>query len=147
MLWSLVSRNNKVFLRNKILVFFSLLSVLILIGVYAIFLQKLQIDSIEQYVPVSPMIEVMVSEWMVAGLLSIIAMTTTLAMFGIYIKDIESKITADFLVTDASRFKIQLSYVISSFIIGFLMTFIGWNVNTNLDKNYRGCSLYSIGVK
>ncbi|AWE07140.1 multidrug ABC transporter permease [Lysinibacillus sp. 2017] len=126
MLWSLVSRNNKVFLRDKVLVFFSLLSVLILIGVYVIFLQKLQVSSIEQYVPISPAIEVMVSEWMVAGLLSIIAMTTTLATFGIYIKDIESKITADFLVTDASRFKIQLSYVISSFIIGFIMTFIGF---------------------
>lgn len=125
MLWSLVSRNNKVFLRNKILVFFSLLSVLILIGVYAIFLQKLQVDSINQYVPVTPTIEVMVSEWMVAGLLSIIAMTTTLATFGIYIKDKESKITADFLVTEASRFKIQLSYVISSFIVGIIMTFIG----------------------
>lgn len=106
-------------------VFFSLLSVLILVGLYAIFLQKLQVNSIEQYVPVSPAIEVMVSEWMVAGLLSIIAMTTTLATFGIYIKDIESKITADFLVTEASRFKIQLSYVISAFIIGFIMTFIG----------------------
>jgi multidrug/hemolysin transport system permease protein len=126
LLWSLVSRNNKVFLRNKILVFFSLLSVFILIGVYAIFLQKLQVNSIEQYVPVSPAIEVLVSEWMVAGLLSIIAMTTTLATFGIYIRDIESKITSDFLVTDASRFKIQLSYVMSSFIIGFVMTFIGF---------------------
>ena len=71
-------------------VFFSLLSVLILVGLYAIFLQKLQVNSIEQYVPVSPAIEVMVSEWMVAGLLSIIAMTTTLATFGIYIKDINS---------------------------------------------------------
>lgn len=121
-----MSRNNKVFLRDKVTVFFSLLSVLILIGVYAIFLQKLQVNSIEQYVPVTPVIEVMVSEWMVAGLLSIIAMTTTLATFGIYIKDIESKKTADFLVTDASRFKIQLSYVISSLIIGFIMTFIGF---------------------
>ena len=121
-----MSRNNKVFLRDKVTVFFSLLSVLILIGVYAIFLQKLQVNSIEQYVPVTPVIEVMVSEWMVAGLLSIIAMTTTLATFGIYIKDIESKKTADFLVTDASRFKIQLSYVIRSLIIGFLMTFIGF---------------------
>ena len=126
MLWSLVSRNNKVFIRDKVTVFFSLLSVLILIGVYAIFLQKLQVNSIEQYVPVTPIIEVMVSEWMVAGLLSIIAMTTTLATFGIYIKDIESKKTADFLVTDASRFKIQLSYVISSLIIGFIMTLIGF---------------------
>lgn len=126
MLLSLVSRNNKVFFRNKLLVFFSLLSVLILIALYAIFLQNLQVNSIAEYVPVTPEIEVLVSEWMVAGLLSIIAMTATLGVFGIYIKDLESKTTADFLVTAASRYKIQLSYVISSFIIGFSMTFIGF---------------------
>ncbi|MEK3765508.1 MULTISPECIES: ABC transporter permease [unclassified Solibacillus] len=126
MLLSLVSRNNKVFLRNKLLVFFSLLSVLILIGLYAIFLQNLQVNSIAEYVAVTPEIEVLVSEWMVAGLLSIIAMSATLGVFGIYIKDLESKTTADFLVTAASRYKIQLSYVISSFIIGFSMTFIGF---------------------
>lgn len=126
MLLSLVSRNNKVFLRNKMLVFFSLLSVLILVGLFAMFLQKLQVNSVAQYVPVTPEIEVMVSEWMVAGLLSIIAMTATLGVFGIYIKDLETKTIADFLVTAASRFKIQLSYVLSSFIIGFSMTFIGF---------------------
>lgn len=119
-------RNNKVFLRNKMLVFFSLLSVLILIGLYAIFLQELQVSSIEQYVPVTPDLKVLVSEWMIAGLLSVIAMTSTLGVFGIYIKDIETKTTADFLVTAVSRIKIQLSYVISSFVIGFSMTFIGF---------------------
>src|SRR4051812_43903777 len=118
MLLSLVSRNNKVFLRNKMLVFFSLLSVLILVSLYAVFLQKLQVNSIAEYVSVTPEIEIMVSEWMVSGLLSIIAMTATLGVFGIYIKDLESKTTADFLVTAASRFNIQLSYVISSFVIG-----------------------------
>ena len=126
MLLSLVSRNNKIFFRNKLLVFFSLLSVLILIALYATFLQNLQVNSITEYVPITPEIEIMVSEWMIAGLLSIIAMTATLGVFGIYIKDLESKTTADFLVTAASRYKIQLSYVISSFIIGFSMTFIGF---------------------
>lgn len=126
MLLSLVSRNNKVFLRNKMLVFFSLLSVLILVALFATFLQKLQVNAIAEYVPVTTEIEVMVSEWMITGLLSIIAMTSTLGVFGIYIKDLELKTTADFLVTAASRFKIQLSYVISAFIIGFSMTFIGF---------------------
>lgn len=126
MLLSLVARNNKVFLRNKILVFFSLLSVIILVGLYAIFLQKLQVDAIAQIVPVTSDIEIMVSEWMIAGLLSIIAMTATLGVFGIYIKDMETKTTADFLVTAASRFTIQLSYIISSIIIGFSITFVGF---------------------
>lgn len=126
MLLSLISRNNKVFLRNKMLVFFSLLSVLIAVGLYAIFLQKLQVDSINQFIPVNNDIELLVSEWMVAGILTTTAMTSTLGVFGIYIHDLESKRTADFLVTSASRFKIQLSYVFSSLIIGFAMTFVAF---------------------
>lgn len=126
MLISLITRNNKVFLRNKMLVFFSLLSVLISIGVYAIFLQKLQIDAISQAVPVTTTIEVLVSEWMVAGILTSIAMTSTLSVFAIYIQDLETKRTADFLVTSTSRIKIQLSYVGSSLLIGFMMTFIAF---------------------
>ena len=126
MLISLISRNNKVFLRNKTLVFFSLLSVLISVGIYAIFLQKLQVDSISQVIPVTTAIEVLVSEWMVAGILTTIAMTSTLSVFAIYIQDLETKRTADFLVTSASRLKIQLSYVFSSLMIGFSMTFVAF---------------------
>ena len=121
-LLSLVGRHNKVFMRNRMLVFFSLLSVIIVIALYAIFLQKLQIDAIEQVIPVTPAIEVMVNEWMVAGLLSIIAVTTTLGVFGIYVRDLESKTTADFLTTAVSRSKIQLSYVVSAFSIGFAIS-------------------------
>ena len=46
--FSLVSRNNKVFRRDKLLVFFSFLSVIIVLILYLVFLQKLQIDAIEQ---------------------------------------------------------------------------------------------------
>ena len=126
MLVSLISRNNKVFLRNKMLVFFSLLSVLISVGVYVVFLQKLQTDAISQVVPVTKAIEILVSEWMVAGILTTIAMTSTLSVFAIYIQDLETKRTADFLVTSASRMNIQLSYVFSSLMIGFMMTFVAF---------------------
>ncbi|MER1985394.1 MAG: ABC transporter permease [Solibacillus sp.] len=122
MLVSLVSRHNKVFFRNRTLVFFSLLSVLILIVLYAIFLQKTQLNAIEQAVPLTPAVELMVNEWMIAGLLSIIAVTTTLGVFSIYVKDLEMKTTADFLTTAASRMKIQLSYIISALIVGFTMS-------------------------
>ncbi|WP_341302764.1 ABC transporter permease [Lysinibacillus sp. FSL H8-0500] len=126
MIMSLVSRHNKVFTRNRMLVFFSMLSVLIVIALYAIFLQKTQLDSIEQFMPVTPGIKQMVNEWMVAGLLSIIAVTTTLGVFGIYVKDLETKTTADFLTTAASRAKIQVSYVISALLIGFMMTMLAF---------------------
>lgn len=125
-IWSLMSRHNKVFMRNRMLVFFSLLSVIIVIGLYAVFLQQTQLDAIKQVVPVTGAITVMVNEWMVAGLLSMIAVTTTLATFGIYVRDLETKVTADFLTTAVSRTKIQLSYVLSALIIGFMMSVIAF---------------------
>ena len=121
---SLVNRNNKVFRRDKTQVFFSLLSVIIVIALYAIFLQKMQIDAIEQVTKATPEMVTMVNEWLVAGLLSMIAVTTTLAAFGITVKDIETKATADFLTAPISRATIQFSYVANAFLIGLVFSFV-----------------------
>lgn len=120
---SLVNRNNKVFRRDKTQVFFSLLSVIIVIALYAIFLQKMQIDRLEQIAMATPEMVTMVNEWLVAGLLSMIAVTSTLAAFGIAVKDIESKATADFLTAPLSRATIQFSYVANAFLIGLIFSF------------------------
>lgn len=125
-LFSLVSRNNKVFRRDKTQVFFSLLSVIIVIALYGIFLQKLQIDAIEQVTKATPETVTMVNEWLVAGLLSMIAVTTTLSAFGIAVQDLESKSVADFLTAPISRAKIQLSYVLNAFLIGLTFSFIAF---------------------
>ena len=123
---SLISRHNKVYRRDKMLVFFSFLSVLIVIILYAVFLQKLQVDAIEAVVPASTEVTTLVNEWMVAGLLSIITITTTLAAFGIYIRDLETKVLADFLTAPISRLSLQLSYVANAWIIGFILSVIAF---------------------
>lgn len=121
---SLVIRNNKVFRRDKTQVFFSLLSIIIVIALYAIFLQKMQIDAIEQVAQATPEMVTMVNEWLAAGLLSMMAVTTTLAAFGITVKDIETKATADFLTAPVSRATIQFSYVANAFLIGLVFSFV-----------------------
>lgn len=126
MLSSLVLRNNKIFLRNKGLVFFSLLSVIIVVGLYVVFLQKIQIDSIEKVTTITPEITDMVNRWMISGVISITAVTTTLGFFTIYVKDLETKANVDFLSTQLSRSTIQFSYCISSLFIGFILTLIAF---------------------
>ncbi|WP_102692065.1 ABC transporter permease [Rummeliibacillus pycnus] len=126
MVMSLVSRHSKVFRRERTTVFFSLLSVIIVILLYALFLQKTQIDSISQMVKVTNDIETMVNEWMVAGLLSIIAITTTLGAFGIYVRDLETKRAEDFLTMPISRGTLLVSYVINAFIIGSVFSIIAF---------------------
>lgn len=124
-LLNLVIRHNKLFRRDRMLVFFSLLTVIIVILLYAIFIQKTQIDAIEQLVTATPDIKNMVNEWMVAGLLSIMTVTSTLAAYGIAIKDMETKVLADFLTAPITRTKLQLSYVINAFFIGFALSLFG----------------------
>lgn len=126
MFLSLVQRNNKVYFRDKTQVFFSLLSVIIVLGLYILFLQKTQLDAIEAVVPLTSDIKVMVNEWMISGLISILAVTTTLGAFGTYISDIESKRNVDFLTTAMPRSSIQLSYAISAMMIGFVLTLIAF---------------------
>ncbi|WP_339194735.1 ABC transporter permease [Solibacillus sp. FSL R5-0449] len=136
MMTSLIVRNNKIFFRDRMLVFFSMLTVLISIGLFIVFLQKVQIDAISQVIAMTPAVELVVSQWMIAGILTMTGMTSTLAVFAIFVSDQESKRTADFLVTSASRTSIQLSYVISSVIIGFIMTSIAFIV----------CELYLLSL-
>ncbi len=135
-LFNLVIRNNKVFYRDKTLVFFSLLSIFIVIMLYALFLQKMQVDAIEQMTKATPEIITMVNEWLVAGLLSMIAVTTTLAAFSIMIQDIEMKVTADFLTAPISRSTIQFSYVLNAFVIGLVFSFIA----------LIGCEIYLVSA-
>ncbi|AJK88708.1 MULTISPECIES: ABC transporter permease [Lysinibacillus] len=123
-LMSLVQRNSKVFRRDKTQVFFSLLSVIIVIVLYAVFLQKMQVDAIERITEATPEVITMVNEWVVAGLLSMIAVSTTLGAYGIAIKDQESKAMADFLTAPLSRATIQMSYVLNALIIGSIFSFI-----------------------
>lgn len=123
---SLVKRNNKVFRRDKTQVFFSLLSIIIVIALYAIFLKQMQVDAIESITTATPEVKTMVNEWLIAGLLSMIAVTSTLGAFGIAVHDMESKVTADFLTAPISRAKIQLSYIMNAFIIGLIFSLIAF---------------------
>lgn len=133
---SLVSRHSKVFRRERTTVFFSLLSVMIVILLYALFLRETQIDSIAQMIERTNALEAMVNEWMVAGLLSILAITTTLGAFGIYVQDIESKRAEDFLTMPISRGQLLVSYVINAFIIGSVFSIIA----------FVGCEIFLVST-
>lgn len=131
-----VIRNNKMFFRNRMQVFFSVLSIIILIGLYAIFLQKLQVDSIAEMAKQNAAIKTLVNEWMIAGVLSIIPVTSTLGAYSLYVQDNERKILYDFLTTPMSRHTIQFSYMLSAFQIGLFMTLIA----------FIGCEIFLVAT-
>ena len=124
-MFALINRHHKLFRRDKTLVFFSMLSVLIMLILYIAFLQKMQVDRIEQIIQGQEGIKVLVNEWMVAGILSIMGVTTTLSVLGLYIKDRESGVFQDFLSTPSKAAKLQLSYVINGFFVGMAFSLVG----------------------
>ena len=121
----LISRNRKVYTRDRLAFFMSFLSVIILILVYQVFLGQIQIDAIKQALnsdTASTDTIQMVNYWLISGLTTIISMTSTLGAFGVMVSDREKKLSEDFKVSPVSNFKIELSYAIFAILFGIIMT-------------------------
>lgn len=115
----LVVRNLKVFFKDKSAVFFSLLGVLIVVGLYVLFLGDTFNSSLKDFA--EP--ENIMSGWIMSGLLAITSLTSTLGAFSTMIQDREKKIFKDFYCAPISRSSLTFGYIISSVIVGFVMTF------------------------
>ncbi|WOV86850.1 ABC transporter permease [Sporosarcina oncorhynchi] len=112
-----VKRNMLIYARDKSAVFFSLLSVLILIGLYVFFLG----DLIAGGLPDFPAKNWLLLSWIIAGVLSVTSVTTTLGAFGIMVEDKANQAYKDFDVAPIKRSTLLGGYIISSLSIGFFI--------------------------
>jgi len=117
---SLLKRNLKMFFRDKTSVFFSLLSVFIIIGLYILFLGNLVSGNLKELLGESARFTT--DSWIMAGLLSVTSITTTMGAFGIMVEDNSRKIIKDFSSAPLKRSQLVSGYILSSFVIGMLMT-------------------------
>ena len=88
-------RNLRIFFRDRAAVFFSLLAVFIIIGLYALFLSDVWTAELEGFTGVRYMMD----SWIMAGLLAVTSVTTTMGAFGVMVEDRSKKIYKDFSVT------------------------------------------------
>lgn len=137
-LYKLTVRNLRVFLRDRSLVFFSFLSVLIIIGLYILFLGKIQVDNIKQSVGDINGIRFLVDSWIMSGLLAVNAVTVTLGVLGTMVRDMEGKQFSDFIVAPISRTSVVMSYLISSWIIGMILNLIAFLVTEIYIVSFGG---------
>jgi multidrug/hemolysin transport system permease protein len=119
-------RNIRIYVRNRMSVFFSFLSVIIIIALYVLFLGKVQVDGIRRVVGDISGIRPLVDSWIMAGLLSVNAVTITLGVLGTMVFDIEYKRFPDFVVSPISRTSVVVSYLISAWVIGFLFSLVAF---------------------
>lgn len=125
----LIKRHIKLFLKDKASVFFSFLSVFIIVGLYILFLSENVASNLPEFNGRAAFIFL----WMFAGIVAVTTATAPLGALGKFIEDEVSQKSDDLLITKISRRTLAYSYVYYSFIIGFIFTsflFIGGFVYT-----------------
>lgn len=114
----LIKRNLMVFFKNKAAVFYSFLSVIIIIGLYVLFLGDTIVSNSEEL----PGMRFVLDSWIMAGVIAVTTVTTLLGSLSYMISDREDKIYKDFVAAPLKRNHIVLGYIISSFIISTILT-------------------------
>ena len=117
---SFVSRNLKVFFRDKTAVFFSLLAVLIVLGLYIFFLGDVWVDSFPNIKGVKNLMNC----WIISELIGVTSVTANMGAFGTMIEDKSKNKIKDFYVLPIKKWKIVGGYIISSFIVGSMMSVV-----------------------
>jgi len=115
-------RNVKVFFRDRAAVVYSMFAVIIIIALYFLFLG----DSIAESVPEVPNARAVADSWAMAGLLAVIPVTSTLGALGLMIQDKISGAIRDFTVSPIKTHEIVGGYVLSTFIVGIVMSLLGF---------------------
>jgi multidrug/hemolysin transport system permease protein len=119
----LIKRNLLLFFRDKENVFFSLLSVLIVFALYFLFLGEMFANGLNEVLEAEHRggARAIIGALFMAGSIAVVSVTSSLGAIGVMIEDKE-KALKDLTVSPLQQSKITLSYIISSAIVGLIMT-------------------------
>lgn len=113
-------RNLKLFFRDRAAVMFSLLAVFIIIGLYVLFLGDVWENDLSEIEKAGEIMD----NWVMAGVLAVTSVTTTLGILGNMVQDKTEKITKDFWVSPIKRSAIAGGYILSTYAVGLLMSLV-----------------------
>lgn len=126
---SMTKRNCLVFLKDGSSVFFSLLSMLIVLMLTGVFLGEMNVSSIvnvlteyggERNAAVDEEnARHMVQYWTLAGLMVVNSLTVTLTVIGTMVTDKAEHKLRSFYTAPVSKFVVAVSYIVSAVVIGF----------------------------
>ena len=138
--FGLVKRNMLVYLKNKATVFFSLLSPLIILFLYVMFLKQNYIDSLNnvfdsmnegltaQGAPAivikESFLDSFVNSWLISGILASTFITVPLSSLTLMVTDIETKKDFDFKSSPVKRWIHGMSYLVASFLNTLIISLV-----------------------
>lgn len=113
-------RNLKIYFRDKGSVFFSLLSVFIILGLYIFFLG----DTWSGELGSLPDKQEMMDNWIMAGILAVSGFTTAQGILSSMVKDRSDNLLKDFYVSPVNRVTLTAGYWMSGYVVSNIMTVI-----------------------
>ncbi len=117
---ALAKRNALCYFRDRQSVFFSLMGVLIVVLLYLLFLRNMLIEPYSDM----PGMGNLIDAWVLSGILGIVPVTTCAGSLQTMIEDRVNGRDRDILVTPMTPSQIALGYVLSTFIVGLVMSLI-----------------------
>lgn len=121
-MFNLAKRNVKLFFRDRAGVFFSLLGVLVIIGLYVLFLGDMLNSGMDDIKDA----RFLMDSWIMAGMLAAAGVTTTLGALGTMVDDRSTGRLKDFYAAPVRRADITGGYMLSSMFIGFMLSLIAF---------------------
>lgn len=112
------ARNLKIFFRQKSAVFFSLLGVFIIIGLYLLFLGDVWVAGFPELTGVRPLMD----SWIIAGIVSVTPVTTAVGAFSVLVEDRTRGNSMDFYAAPVKRSSLVGGYVLSAYVIGLILS-------------------------
>ena len=126
--FSLIKRNVKMFFKDKVMFFTSLITPLILLVLYATFLAKVFKTSIKDNFNGAPIsnkaLNALVGGQLVSSLMSIICITVSFCSNMLMVQDKANGTIKDFNVSSVSQNKLSIAYFAASFIATLIICYV-----------------------
>ena len=126
----ITTRNIKVYLKDRMAIVLSMLTQIIVLGLYLLFMKNSYVEGISEFfgeakdLVSNPDIEALVNSWLVAGVIGTSVVTVALNALSVMVSDKQEKIDFDYNATPAKSFVIVLSYFTGAVVNTFLISSI-----------------------
>ncbi len=117
---ALAYRNTLCYFRDRSSVLFSLMGVLVVVMIYLLFLRNMLIDSYPDMEGMGGLVDA----WVLSGILGIVSVTTTAGSLQTMVEDRVNGRMRDIMVTSLSPVQIAGGYILSTFLVGLIMSMI-----------------------
>ena len=117
-----IRRNLRLFCGNRLNILLSFASVLIVIGIYMLFLRDFLLDTVTRAGVESTFVKEFTDRFMLAGQLIVVNTITCYGILQLSVADTETGIRRDYLVAPVSHFSLTIGYWVTAVLISFFFT-------------------------